>query len=63
MKKILITIAYAAAVITASSCAKKIETSPNEANNRFLEAWMQVTQLVYHIFYRSSSITADPDSA
>lgn len=42
MKKILITIAYAAAVITASSCAKKIETSPNEANNRFLEAWMQV---------------------
>ena len=42
MKKIISAFLYTVAVIAAASCAKTVQPGPNDANRRFLEAWMQV---------------------
>lgn len=42
MKRIFISILYAAAAIAISGCAKSVEEGPNEANKRYFDAWMQV---------------------
>ena len=42
MKKILSTILYTVAVIASASCAKSVQPGTNEANKRFLDAWLQV---------------------
>ncbi len=42
MKKTLETALYIILAITAASCAKAVKTGPNEANRRYLEAWMDI---------------------
>ena len=42
MKRILSVISYIAAVFAAAGCAKAVQPGPNDANKRFLEAWMHV---------------------
>lgn len=42
MKKIFISVLYTAVVLTAFGCAKAEKVGPNDANKRFLEAWMKV---------------------
>ena len=42
MKKILSATIYTALVLIAAGCAKTVQPGANEANKRFLDAWMQV---------------------
>ncbi len=42
MKKIIVSILYAAAAIALSGCAKNVEEGPNDANKRYFDAWMHV---------------------
>ena len=42
MKKILTAILYTAAALAFAGCAKTVQPGPNEANKRFIEAWMHV---------------------
>jgi FKBP-type peptidyl-prolyl cis-trans isomerase len=42
MKKIFSAILYTSAALVLASCAKTVQPGPNDANKRFLEAWMQV---------------------
>ncbi len=42
MKRIYTSILYISVVITILGCAKETKVGPNDANKRFLEAWMQV---------------------
>lgn len=42
MKKIFSAILYAAVIIATAGCAKSVQPGPNDANKRFLEAWMKI---------------------
>ena len=42
MKKIFVSIAYMAAALCVLGCAKAVKVGPNDANKRYLEAWMEV---------------------
>lgn len=42
MKKIFVTILYTAAALAFFGCAKEAKVGPNDANKRFLDAWMEV---------------------
>lgn len=42
MKKILSAVSYIAVSLAVLGCAKTVQPGPNDANKRFLEAWMQV---------------------
>lgn len=42
MKKAISVILFTAAIIAAASCAKTVQPGVNDANKRFLDAWMQV---------------------
>lgn len=42
MKKIFSTIVYITVALAAMSCAKNEQTGPNDANQRYFEAWMQI---------------------
>lgn len=42
MKKILKTVAYLALTLSAVCCAKAVKSGPNEANERYFNAWMEV---------------------
>ena len=42
MKKIFSAILYTAAIIVCAGCAKTVQPGPNDASNRYLEAWMKL---------------------
>ena len=42
MKKIIVSIVMAAALIAVAGCAKRDTIGPNDANKRYLEAWMSL---------------------
>lgn len=42
MKKIIKTFAYTILCVAASSCAKTVSSGPNEANERYFNAWMEL---------------------
>lgn len=42
MRRIFVSILYTAVLMSAAGCAKESKVGPNDANKRFLEAWMQV---------------------
>lgn len=42
MRRIFVSILYTAALMVAAGCAKESKVGPNDANKRFIEAWMQV---------------------
>lgn len=42
MKRIFVSILYMAAALAFYGCAKAVKVGPNDANKRFLDAWMEV---------------------
>ena len=42
MKKIFSSVLYIAAALCIAGCAKTVVTGPNEANERYFDAWMQL---------------------
>ena len=42
MKKIIVSIVMAAALIAVAGCAKRATIGPNDANKRYLEAWISL---------------------